>query len=290
MNNISDTVNCYYSQTTNTMTKKRYYAWFSLLLLGKVTAEPSKSLRGMNNGERTVDVALSTTRRLIIGGQVAKPNDYPYFVHLEGVACGGSLIAPDIGKGFFAFSATCTANTKNWVTNIIMFMVVLTAGHCKMTDPADYKTVHVGRYDYRFGGTRDGAEVFQVVNHYRHPNFDGQLCCGYNDGLRFYGVSNDFLLLKLDGESTKQVVNLDEPTNVAPTTGEELHVMGFGDLTVSPNSYVEPDRLYEVTVNYLSNQDCASSSIYPEALLPPETMCATDYRQDGCQGGKFSFR
>jgi secreted trypsin-like serine protease len=249
----------------NRKSSNYYYAWVSLLLFSnnnKITgAESSKSLlRGMNNNEESImNVEPPTTRNLIIGGRVAKPNDYPYFTHLEGIACGGSLIAPDI---------------------------VLTAGHCKLSKPADYKTVHVGRYDYRAGGKQDGAELFEVENHYRHPDYDGQLCCGYKDNLRFYGVSKDFMLLKLNGESTKQVVSLDKPTNPTPISGEEFHVMGFGDITYSPNAYVEPDRLYEVTVNYLSNEQCTRSSIYPSALLPPETMCATDYRQDGCQGGK----
>jgi hypothetical protein len=65
--------------------------------------------------------------------------------------------------------------------------------------------------------------------------------------------------------------------------------MGFGDINANPDVYVEPDRLFEVTLNYLSNEECASASIYPLELLPPETLCATDVRQDGCQGTQIMY-
>ena len=39
-----------------------------------------------------------------------------------------------------------------------------------------------------------------------------------------------------------------------------------------------------MTVNYLTNEQCADQSIYPLELLPPESLCATDFEQDGCQG------
>lgn len=132
-------------------------------------------------------------------------------------------------------------------------------------------------------------ELFNVQNHFRHPDYIGQLCCGYNDGMRFNGVSHDFMLLKLDGMSTKTVVSL-ETNSTSPVDDQELYLMGFGDINANPNIYVEPDRLFEVTLNYLSNEECASSSIYPLRLLPSETLCATDQRQDGCQGKRPDLR
>ncbi|KAL3907525.1 MAG: hypothetical protein SGILL_008837 [Bacillariaceae sp.] len=175
---------------------------------------------------------------------------------MDGISCGGSLIAPD---------------------------VVLTAGHCKLATPSDYGNIHVGRHSYQQGGKADDTELFQVENHFRHPKYVGQLCCGYTEGVRFNGVSYDFMLLKLNGESTKQVVSL-ETSSDSPVNNEELYVMGFGDIHADPNIYVEPDRLFEVTVNYLPNEMCARASVYPMKLLPEETLCATDQRQDGCQG------
>ena len=35
-------------------------------------------------------------RTLIIGGEIAQPGDYPYFVHFSNPGCGGTLIAPNI--------------------------------------------------------------------------------------------------------------------------------------------------------------------------------------------------
>jgi hypothetical protein len=101
--------------------------------------------------------------------------------------------------------------------------------------------------------------------------------------VRFTGVANDFLLLKLDGQSSKQVVSLDTNKD-SMSDGDELHVVGFGDTSLAPYQYDQPDRLHEVTVNYMNNQQCARSSIYPNSLLPPANMCAMDVGEDGCQG------
>lgn len=121
------------------------------------------------------------------------------------------------------------------------------------------------------------------MDHIRHDDYDDQLCCGYSKGERFYGVTWDFLLLKLDGESTKQVVTL-ETSSLRPASGQELYVVGFGDVSPDPDTYVDPDRLHEVSVNYLSNVGCAGASIYPLRLLPDDSMCAVDRREDACQG------
>jgi len=48
------------------------------------------------NVTSAIDADTVKERKLIIGGNVAAPNDYPYFAHLSGIACGGTLIAPDI--------------------------------------------------------------------------------------------------------------------------------------------------------------------------------------------------
>lgn len=156
---------------------------------------------------------------------------------------------------------------------------------CKLVSPNEYGQVHIGRHDYRNGGRQDGVEIFHVKNHFRHPDYVGQLCCGYHDRTKFNGVSHDFMLLKLDGMATKPVVTL-AANNSTPVDEQELYLMGFGDINANPDIYVKPDRLFEVTLNYLSNEDCSSTSIYPLRLLPKDTLCATDRRQDGCQGEK----
>lgn len=125
--------------------------------------------------------------------------------------------------------------------------------------------------------------MFRIVEHVRHDDFDDNLCCGSYDGKRFYGVTWDFMVLKLDGESTKPVVTL-ETSALRPSDGQELHVIGFGDIDPQPNKYEQPNQLHEVSVNYLTNVQCAQESIYSLGLLPVEVMCATDSREDGCQG------
>ncbi|MGK3734114.1 MAG: hypothetical protein ACI8RD_002585 [Bacillariaceae sp.] len=70
-------------------------AYYFLLFTHGIGIVAGDSLRG-----RAVDIdtdnALDEERKLIIGGNVAIPGDYPYFVHFDGIACGGTLIAPDI--------------------------------------------------------------------------------------------------------------------------------------------------------------------------------------------------
>lgn len=204
-------------------------------------------------------------RNLIIGGSAASANDWPYFAHFDNPACGGTLIAPDI---------------------------VLTAGHCQLSDPTAYGIIHVGQHNYNVDN--DGSEQFRAIQHVRHPSYDDQLCCGVDaDQNRFAGVSYDFMVIKLNGLSTKQVVALASSdddsidSNGYLLSGDELYVIGFGDIDQATGFQI-PTRLHEVTVNYLTNQQCADRSIYPISLLPPESLCATDLQQDACQGDSGS--
>jgi hypothetical protein len=75
------------------------FAWCCLMLFrAESTLEAAHhSLRGNSEQEQKVaPIAPSVSRNLIIGGNIAKTGDYPYFAHLEGISCGGSLIAPDV--------------------------------------------------------------------------------------------------------------------------------------------------------------------------------------------------
>jgi hypothetical protein len=65
----------------------------------------TNSLRGVSNGLKKNFAKSSNnedpttqqqTRGLVIGGNVAESDRYPYFVHFNDISCGGSLIAPDI--------------------------------------------------------------------------------------------------------------------------------------------------------------------------------------------------
>lgn len=140
--------------------------------------------------------------------------------------------------------------------------------------------MYVGRYDAR--NNRDNAQQFTVVDEVLHQDFDDSVCCGYHQGAWFQGVVNDFLLLKLSGESTKPVVRLNKSAS-QPKPSSELHVIGFGD-THPGSAYVTPNRLHEVTVNYMTNAQCIKYSIYPSSLLDESSMCALDWREDACSG------
>lgn len=82
------------------MTGKCLFALSFLTMFSSSVDANSSSLRGQpqtqtEEFEEHV-VSPSTERKLIIGGNPAKAGDYPYFSHMEGISCGGSLIAPDV--------------------------------------------------------------------------------------------------------------------------------------------------------------------------------------------------
>ena len=119
----------------------------------------------------------------------------------------------------------------------------------------------------------------------RHPSFDEHVCCGfYEEGSRYYGVYNDFMIFKLSGQSSKPFISLNS-NRLVPRPNEELHVIGFGD-TDPGNAVQTPNRLHEVTVNYETNAECVQNSIYPNSLLHSSSMCARDYKykEDACNG------
>ena len=76
-------------------------------------------------------------------------------------------------------------------------------------------------------------------------------------------------------------ITLNTNDNV-PQNNAELTVIGFGD--TNPGSpYVAPDRLHEVTVNYIPNNRCTQSA-YPDRLINDASLCALDNREDACGG------
>jgi trypsin len=94
-----------------------------------------------NDGASILDQIDPGAKPRIIGGQDATPGSYPFFVSLlvQGHACGGSLIAPDI---------------------------VLSAAHC-----VGLKTAHVGRH------VMDDSDTFEEIplaSEIRHPAYNDQ--------------------------------------------------------------------------------------------------------------------
>ena len=146
----------------------------------------------------------------------------------------------------------------------------------------DYGWVSIGkqRNNNNYGNV---VERFRVINHIRHPNYNGEVCCGYDGIEPFAGLSYDFLLLQLSGESRKRTIRLNSNPNV-PRINEELHVIGLGDTHPSPYYDIDADRLQEATVHYISNEECDAISIYPTHLLDKTNMCAIDLGEDACSG------
>ena len=146
----------------------------------------------------------------------------------------------------------------------------------------DYGVISIGKQiNNRRGG--GGVEKFRVVNHVRHSDYDGEVCCGFDGPETFTGLNNDFLILQLSGESRKPVIKLNQNPNV-PSINEELHVIGLGDIRANPNQYQAAKRLQEVTVRYVSNEECQRISLYPQHLLDSTNMCAIDEGEDACGG------
>ena len=197
-------------------------------------------------------------RNLIIGGDDAIAGDYPYFVHLPKPGCGGVVIAPDM---------------------------ILTAGHCMLDHVYQYRTVQISKHGQHASDHDDEhVEEFYISNHFRHPGYDSDICCGYDrqSDVYFYGVINDFMVLQMSGRTTKRPIQLNQDPLV-PRAMDELHVIGFGDIDPGRRTRV-PDRLQEVTVYYETNAHCIRNSIYPDNLLDSSSMCARDYREDACAG------
>lgn len=93
-------------------------------------------------------------------------------------------------------------------------------------------------------------EVFEVLEQRPHPFWNGRL------------PNFDMMLVKLDGLSTKPVLNLNTNTTLPLATGDELLAIGF-DFIQGANEVRDSAVLQEGSTSYYTNEDC-------EALEDPE--------------------
>lgn len=198
----------------------------------------------------TLDPAVSKQipmppgRRLVVGGEVVVPGEYPYFAHLEGNgpytglpggptapwACGATLIAPDL---------------------------VLAAGHC-----GNYTG-----YEVRVGATAydpasdDNDQTATCVEWARHP--------GYNENLFGYGGS-DYALCKLSEpvviDKSRVVLELNDEPSV-PFIGDRLVGVGLG-----ATESTGPDVLRDVTLTYYANEECNAPESW-DGDIAADQMC-----------------
>lgn len=184
----------------------------------------------------------------IIGGTNAREDRYPYFVSMVDVT----------GRH------TCGGS-------LIAPDIVLSAGHCQGAT----RRAHVGRWNRRDPGD-DYEDIGIRFPEYPHP--------GYSDD----GFPNDFLIIKLESQSTKPILRLNQnPALPRGNVEDEVTVIGFGN-TVSGVTSMS-SVLKEAGLEYIPNSICELSKdpgldlSYQNQIID-SMLCAGDEGEDSCQG------
>jgi trypsin len=203
----------------------------------------------------------TTVVERIVGGELASPGDYPWFISSTGnYFCGASLIYPD---------------------------VALTAAHCILAfAPRSIVligTTRRGEYDSSItssnstNSNRTNQSSRTITAVLPHPLYNEQT------------IEYDYMLLQLDrpidaavdGGATPIAVNFDD---AIPADDEELLVMGFGQ--TSYNGQVSAELL-QVPLQAVNAETCA---LQYARLLPDLNedilLCASglEFGQGSCQG------
>ena len=149
--------------------------------------------------------------------------------------------------------------------------VVLSAAHCA---GGEYKVV-VGRHDLR----TDVGDAVEVEVEMVHPDYDDDT------------TDNDFMLLFLKRSTTEDVdLAIVNPDIISE--GQDVTVMGWGDIDPDQDESELANKLMEVEVTVISNEDCdASESTEPgwednyNGQITDNMMCAEHVQEkDACQG------
>ena len=193
-------------------------------------------------------VSAAPTAR-IIGGSQATAGSYPWVVSLKGSG----------GDHFCGASLI----DKEWV---------LTAAHCVEGETASGMSVVVGEFNTVM--TDAGEQKRNVTKITMHPQ--------YNKGVE---SNNDIALLKLASPVSNKAV-----TQVVPNImkdikdGSLLTVMGWGNQSTTGEEF--PNRLFQVEVPLVSNQECSSNYEASGIEITDKMICA-GFKQggkDSCQG------
>lgn len=148
--------------------------------------------------------------------------------------------------------------------------VVLSAAHCQ---GGSYDVV-IGRHDL----TDNDGEVIGMKEELPHRDYNS------------FNTDNDYMLVILD-HAPEANVDLVRVASDEVDVGTSVTVMGWGDTHISSNIQQLADRLMEVEVETISNEECDESEgkiggwtdSYKDEITD-NMICAKDSGEDACQG------
>ena len=149
--------------------------------------------------------------------------------------------------------------------------IVLTAAHCY-----GLTSVVIGRHNL----TSSDGESIPIKMETPHAEYNVNT------------TDNDVMLVLLEWPTTMNLpfVKLNKDSN-SPSAGENVTVMGWGDMSVDGFIGIFPDVLMSVDIHIISNQDCSNSSIIVDGVeisyngqITENMLCAADEGQDSCGG------
>ena len=159
----------------------------------------------------------------------------------------------------FKYPFMTRAVSGNCGASLVAPNVLLSAAHC-----FDYfDRVQIGRHNLG-----DGSEVFEtfdVIQKIPHPLYNATT------------FDYDYMMLKLDGRSTRQPIALDNG-EISLDSGLDVIVMGWGLTSINSLSIV----LNEVEVDVYSQTDCQEQ--YGDVAITNRMFCAARSGKDSCQG------
>lgn len=150
--------------------------------------------------------------------------------------------------------------------------MILTAAHCQ---GGSYDVV-IGRHNLN----SNSGDSIAMRREIPYPQYDSRTTDG------------DWMLVLLDRPTSQSVpfVKLNDDGNL-PSIGQEVTVMGWGDMTSDDYTQEASNVLMSVDVNAMSNAECDASegeingwTDSYNGQITDNMLCAADNGQDSCQG------